>query len=46
EHDGDRTIAIEPRFLDSDGRLTGFALLGDATARKQALAKEVPAVLA
>jgi len=37
---------VEARFEDEDGRLRGFALLGAATARKNALAKELPALLA
>ena len=35
----------EAVFRASDGRALGFALLGQATARKQALAGEVPAWL-
>jgi rubredoxin-NAD+ reductase len=37
---------IEARFEDASGNLLGFALMGAATARKQALAKLAPAVLA
>jgi rubredoxin-NAD+ reductase len=34
--------ACEARYLGPDGQLLGFALLGTATANKQALAAEVP----
>jgi len=37
---------IEARFVDSAGALTGFALIGSATSRRQALARELPPVLA
>ena len=36
---------IEARFQDPGGSLQGFALLGTATARKNILAKELPALL-
>jgi rubredoxin-NAD+ reductase len=36
---------LEARYVGSDGRLLGFALLGSATPRKQALAAQVPALL-
>ena len=35
--------ACDARFVGTDGKLLGFALLGTATSRKQALAAEVPA---
>ncbi|MDO9314524.1 MAG: FAD-dependent oxidoreductase [Burkholderiaceae bacterium] len=35
--------ACEARYVDPDGRLLGFALLGTATSKRQALAAEVPA---
>lgn len=35
----------EARFMDDTGRLLGFALLGSATAQKQALAAQVPALI-
>lgn len=35
---------LEARFVAPDGRLLGFALMGGATARKQALAAQVPAL--
>lgn len=37
---------VEARFEDERGTLRGFALLGAATAKKNALAKELPALLA
>jgi rubredoxin-NAD+ reductase len=37
---------IEARFEDAGGSLQGFALLGAATAKRNALAKELPALLA
>jgi rubredoxin-NAD+ reductase len=37
---------VEACFIDADERLLGFALLGNATARKQALAARTPATLA
>ncbi len=37
---------IEARFEDDSARLLGFALVGDATARKQALTKLLPPLLA
>lgn len=37
--------ACDARFTGSDGRLLGFALLGTATAQKQALAAQVPALI-
>jgi len=37
---------IEARFEDDSGKLLGFALVGNATARKQALTKLVPPLLA
>jgi len=37
---------VEARFEDERGTLRGFALLGAATARKNILAKELPALLA
>jgi rubredoxin-NAD+ reductase len=36
---------LEARYIASDGRLLGFALLGTATARKQAIAALAPAML-
>lgn len=36
----------EARFHAEDGQLLGFAVMGSATARKQALALQVPALLA
>lgn len=36
---------IEARFEDESGKLLGYALVGEATARKQALTKLVPPVL-
>ncbi|MEY8877728.1 MAG: NAD(P)/FAD-dependent oxidoreductase [Leptothrix sp. (in: b-proteobacteria)] len=36
----------EARFVDGAGQLLGFAVMGSATARKQALATQVPALLA
>jgi rubredoxin-NAD+ reductase len=36
---------LEARFESSDGKLLGFALLGDATAQRGALTKELPAIL-
>lgn len=36
---------VEAQFLAPDGTLLGFALLGAATARKQALATQTPAAL-
>lgn len=41
----DDAAGCEAVFRASDGRALGFALLGQATARKQALAGEVPAWL-
>ncbi|MFM9914791.1 MAG: NAD(P)/FAD-dependent oxidoreductase [Rhizobacter sp.] len=35
--------ACEARYVSPEGRLLGFALLGTATSKKQALAAEVPA---
>lgn len=35
--------ACEARFIGTDGKLLGFALLGTATSKKQAMAAEVPA---
>lgn len=35
---------LEARFVGAEGRLLGFALLGAATARRQALTAEVPAL--
>ena len=35
----------EARFVDAAGQLLGFALLGSATAQKQALAAQVPALI-
>ena len=40
ELDGDGLVA---RFTDSGGALLGFALMGTATAQRQALAAQVPA---
>jgi rubredoxin-NAD+ reductase len=37
--------ACEARFADAAGRLLGFALLGSATAQKQALAVQVPGLI-
>jgi rubredoxin-NAD+ reductase len=37
---------VEARFVDGAGVLTGFALVGAATSRKQALARQLPPVLA
>jgi rubredoxin-NAD+ reductase len=37
--------ACDARFTGSDGRLLGFALLGTATAQKQALAAQVPGLI-
>ena len=37
---------IDARFEDDSGRLLGFALVGNATARKQALSKLLPPLLA
>lgn len=47
---GDWSVDLQPdaccaRFLDADGRLLGFALLGTATAQRQALAALVPPLL-
>ncbi|MCE1185641.1 MAG: FAD-dependent oxidoreductase, partial [Rhodocyclales bacterium] len=36
---------LEARFCAPDGSLRGFALLGSATARKQALTAQLPATL-
>lgn len=36
---------MEARFADDDGKLLGFALVGGATARKQALTKLLPPIL-
>ncbi len=38
--------ALEARFCDADGTLLGFVLMGSATAQRQALAAQVPALLA
>ncbi len=38
--------ALEARFLGADGTLLGFALMGSATAQRQALAAQVPGLLA
>lgn len=38
--------ACDARYVGRDGTLLGFALLGAATAKKQALATEVPALFA
>jgi rubredoxin-NAD+ reductase len=35
----------EARFVGGESRLLGFALLGSATAQKQALAAQVPALI-
>ena len=43
ESDGDGLVA---RFTGSGGALLGFALMGTATARRQALAAQVPGLLA
>ena len=37
--------ALTARFVDGDGRLLGFALLGGATAQRQTLAAQVPGLL-
>lgn len=37
---------LEARFEGADGRLLGFALLGAATARRQALAAQAPGLIA
>jgi rubredoxin-NAD+ reductase len=37
---------IEASFVDESGKLLGYALVGEATARKQALTRLVPPVLA
>lgn len=37
--------ALEARFVDPEGRLLGFALMGVATSQRQALAAQVPALL-
>ena len=37
---------VEARFVDGAGVLTGFALVGAAASRKQALARQLPPVLA
>jgi rubredoxin---NAD+ reductase len=37
--------ALEARFHGADGRLLGFALMGSATAQRQALAAQVPGLL-
>jgi len=37
--------ALEARFHGVDGRLLGFALMGSATAQRQALAAQVPGLL-
>ena len=34
--------ALEARFIGADGTLLGFALMGSATAQRQALAAQVP----
>jgi rubredoxin-NAD+ reductase len=38
--------ALEARFLGADGTLLGFALMGSATVQRQALAAQVPGLLA
>jgi rubredoxin-NAD+ reductase len=38
-------LALEARFHGVDGRLLGFALMGSATAQRQALAAQVPGLL-
>jgi rubredoxin-NAD+ reductase len=40
------TDALEARFRGIDGTLLGFVLMGGATAQRQALAAEVPALFA
>ncbi|HRP29914.1 MAG TPA: FAD-dependent oxidoreductase, partial [Burkholderiaceae bacterium] len=37
--------ALEARFEGADGKLLGFALMGAATARRQALAAQVPGLI-
>ena len=37
---------VRARFIDQDGVLQGYALVGKAVEDKQALTKELPAVLA
>ena len=37
---------VKAEFRDSDGKLLGFALTGDATREKMALQKELPAIMA
>lgn len=46
EGEGGVEGGIEAQFLAPDGTLLGFALLGAATARKQALTAQAPAALA
>jgi len=36
---------IDARFVDAQGQLLGFALLGAATKEKQALTGQLPAIL-
>jgi rubredoxin-NAD+ reductase len=36
---------VKSEFRDSEGRLLGFALTGDATREKMALQKELPSIL-
>nr|NMG01072.1 FAD-dependent oxidoreductase [Aromatoleum toluolicum] len=43
--DGGLEGGVEAQYLAPDGTLLGFALLGAATARKQALATQTPAAL-
>lgn len=42
----DEESGLDARFLGPDGRLLGFALLGGATSRKQALTTQAPPALA
>jgi rubredoxin-NAD+ reductase len=42
EGEGAQTTAL---FHDGQGKLRGFALTGDATAQKTALAKQLPSLL-
>ena len=37
--------ALDARFIGTDGRLLGFALMGTATSQRQALAVQVPGLL-
>lgn len=46
EGEGGLEGGVEAQFLAPDGTLLGFALLGAATARKQALTAQAPAALA